>query len=32
VSAGDFITGLFETELAQGEVLAEIRVPKTGAR
>jgi aerobic carbon-monoxide dehydrogenase medium subunit len=32
VAAGGFFRGLFEPDLAHGEVLAEIRVPKTGAR
>ena len=31
VPAGDFFRGLFEPDLARDEVLAEIRVPKTGA-
>ena len=32
VSAADFFKGLFETDLASNEVLAEIRVPKTSGR
>jgi len=32
IAAGDFFRGLFEPDLAPDEVLAEIRVPKTGAR
>ena len=32
VPAGDFFRGLFEPDLATNEVLAEIRVPKTGSR
>jgi aerobic carbon-monoxide dehydrogenase medium subunit len=32
VSAADFFEGLFETDLASNEVLAEIRVPKTSGR
>jgi carbon-monoxide dehydrogenase medium subunit len=32
VSAGDFFRGLFEPDLAHDELVAEIRVPKLGAR
>jgi carbon-monoxide dehydrogenase medium subunit len=32
VAAGDFCHGLFETDLADHELLAEVRVPKTGVR